>query len=274
MSVAEKAFDADYARAYGQHDFTAVSGEVVSVLSEPDWDSFYSRLESANHLGTLVLSPELITSSVISPAELKAIPARQAEIEGRVSAVQALSLRRPDATIVLGTATFNNQTSRPANSQVFISNGSVVAQTNKGFSIYQPELQVFTLREAQTATTIDRRLAGMVCSDILRLEYAPRRYFEALRAGDSGEPDSGPKITEHTETVLLSSCWAIPLDGPAPGAETSPDYEDRFRRQLEGRISSLFRRNPALMEVIVADRLAAISGVDAPYNGHFTRRPE
>jgi hypothetical protein len=268
MKLPEQVFDANYARAYGQHDFVALSGEVVSVLSDPTWEDFYGRLESSARLGEFVLSPELITS----PLGLEDIPAKQADIEGRVAEVRQLSRQRPDTTIVLGTPTFNNLSGRPANSLVFIAGGDIVAQANKSFSFYPAEKRVFTLQSAPTSRAIDRKIAGIICSDILGEGYKTE-YGMTLLVEGSDEPNPGSKITADTETVLLSACWAIPLAKDVlPGAGSSTTHEDRFRWQLENRIASLFRHNPTLREVIVADRLPAGSEVEAPYNGHFTRR--
>ncbi|HEY5153000.1 MAG TPA: hypothetical protein VII55_03425 [Candidatus Saccharimonadales bacterium] len=283
MSFPEQLFEANYTRAYGQHDFVTAGGEVVSVLSEPTWENFYGRLESSAQLGEFVLSPELITFTT----GLEDIPARQADIEGRIADVRELSRRRPDSTIILGTATFNNPSGRPANSLLFIAGGDVVAQANKGFSFYPPEKRVFTLRQATAARTTNHKLAGLVCSDILGEGDVSRFSIDLLLEG-SDEPEPGQKITAATEIVLLSTCWAVPvveiIDGPSAGRqnrfaamaasiETAPaSHEDRFRRRLEGRIGLLFRSYPALREVIVADRLMADTEVEAPYNGHFTRR--
>jgi hypothetical protein len=263
MTCEAQTVEANYARSYGQHDFVATSGEVVSVVSEPTWESFYRRLESSERLGDFVLSPERITF----PIGLNDIPASQADIERRIADVQELSLERPDTTIVLGTPTFNNPTGRPANSLIFITAGEVAAQTNKGFSTYPAEERVFTLRQATASRTTAQAFAGMVCSDIL-----DERTGNGYEVG--GEQDSVQKITADTRTVLLSACWAIPLVGIPEAVMPSGNHESRFRRQLEGRIALLFSRNPGVREVIIADRLPPGSKLDAPYNGHFTRVAE
>lgn len=72
MQFSNSVFEVDYARSYGQHDFVTVGGETVSVVSEPTWQDFYNRLQSSQHLGEFVLSPELITS----PFDLVDIPDR------------------------------------------------------------------------------------------------------------------------------------------------------------------------------------------------------
>lgn len=269
MNFREQPFDVNYARSYGQHDFVAASGETVSVISAPVWEDFYRRLESSAQLGEFVLSPELITFT----HTLEDIPAGQADIEARIDKIRELSRGRPDTTVVLGTPTFNNPHGRPANSLVFIAGGDIAAQTNKGFSFYPVEKQVFTLRQAAAARTTVQNFAGMVCSDVLG-EGGNSAYVSRLLTEGSDEPNPGSKVTADTETVLLSACWAIPLlESITERPASSIDHEERFRSQLENRVALLFRSNPNLREVIVADRLVAGSEVKAPYNGHFTRRP-
>ena len=258
MSLVGEVFDVDYARTYGQQDFTTVRGDVVSVVSGPTWEDFYKSLATATHLGAFVLSPELITS----PGDFKTIPPKQAEIEERIDAVRELSGRRPDTTIALGTATFSDDPDgRPANSLVFIAGGEVVAQTNKSFSHRIDEEWLFTFQQVPIGAAIDRRLTGILCSELL------------------DPPDGGQKlaskVTPDTETLLVSSYWAVPY--AADVGALRGGQEDRFRRQLEGRIGVQFRRNPNLREVIIADRLpedSEKSSGEGPYSGHFKRLPD
>ena len=264
MTVLPQA-ETNYARSYGQHDFVAAGGEVVSVVSAPTWEDFYGRLQSSRRLGDFVLSPELITF----PAELEAIPAAQADIERRVDDVRQLSLERPDTTIVLGTPTFNDPTGRPANSLLFIAAGDIAAQTNKSFSVHPVEKEVFTFQQAVAPATSLQRFTGMICSDMLG---EGRRVVRRV----AGDQPPRQKVTPGTETVLLSACWAVPLvQDIFPESQIFiNDHEKRFRLPLEARIAMLFARNPNLRDVIVADRLPAGSEVEGPYNGHFTRAPE
>jgi hypothetical protein len=170
----------------------------------------------------------------------------------------------------LGTATFDSGADRPANSLVFIHKGRVVAQKNKAFSFFSVEKEVFTMRPASNRHTIHPRVAALVCSDILGETSDPALYQGSLLMVGSDNQNPRQSVPFHAETALFSSCWAIPLTED-PRIDALMSREDRFRSQLEGRIRRLFHARPFLKEVIVADRLAPISGVSAPYNGHFRR---
>lgn len=146
-----------------------------------------------------------------------------------------------------------------------------MAQTNKAYSLYPAEKRVFTLRQASGQRTVNPKLTGLVCSDVLGEGPVSRFGLKMLREGND-EPSPDKKITPSTETVLLSACWAIPLLEDYFKVDEKPDHENRFRSQLEGHIGLIFQSNPNLQEVIVADRLVAGSLVEAPYNGHFRRR--
>lgn len=255
----------EYARAYGQHDFTLMSGSVVSAVSQPSWEEFTSTLLSAKSLGGIVLSPELITS----PEALEEIPGRQAVIEARVEETRELSIKLPATLIVLGTATFSNPAGRPANSQLFIKNGAVVAQNNKRFSYFPLEKEVFTMRQAaDMAVCPGSNIVGMICSDLLG---ESTRVASDLLLEGSDEPSPPPIVGQTTETVLVSGCWALPVQSN-PAIDRNISREDRFRLALENRMLMLFRKYPALREAVMCDSLPATSGVEAPYNVHITRK--
>lgn len=257
----------DYARAYGSHDFTVAHGEVVSVLSEASWEAFSDRLISAPAPGNIALSPELITS----PMPLEEIPDHRDVIEARIEEAKEASTRFPATTVILGSATFNNSTGRPANSQLFIRDGIVRAQNNKRFSINPDEKKIFTLRQAESLPqSITGRLAGLVCSDILGASAGGNPMTLGLLYEGSDETSPLPIADEAADTFLMSGCWAVPVVSD-PALDRIINREDRFRFALEGSMARLFRNYPNLQDVVVADRLAPDSGVDLPYNAHFAR---
>lgn len=264
--MSEPKLKPQYARAYGKHDFVAIGGKIVSVLSQPTWEEFWEQLSSGPSLGHIALSPELMTS----PVPLDEIPSQRAEIMARVNQVKELSHDHPHTTIVLGTAAFDPKADKPANSLVFIQQGEVVAQRNKTYSLSPWEKRIFTMQQARHRDTIHPYLAALVCSDILGETTDISLYPNSALAARSDNPTPQQLVPDNAEIVLFSTCWAIPLiDDPAIDAIMS--RETRFKSQLEGRIRRLFCARPLLKEVIVADRLASISGVSAPYNGRFTR---
>lgn len=264
-----------FRRSFGRHDFTTSGGKSITVISEPTWEEFWETTSSATDLGQIVVSPELMTS----PVQLDQVDASQRLIERRVAQVSELSRSRAGTTFALGSATFKNRSGRPANSVLFIKDGELIGQTNKAWSLSILEKKYFTLRPYSRSARLASKIVSLVCSDIIGERYASQPpvkdqnpvigYREALLIGsDYHCPDK--KVKAQTETVLLSSCWAVPL---SKLFETDPPAikDARYRRQLEISLASLFRMRPALLDVIIADRSIGDSSEQLPFIGQFRR---
>jgi len=267
LSLTEPSLETEYVRAYGQHNFVSVTGATVSAISQPTWEDFAGALEAASYLGNIILSPELITSS---EELLKVVPDSRAEIEARVEETRQLSFKIPDTLIVLGTATFDSPSGRPANSQLFIQDGAVVAQNNKRYSYYPLEKRVFTMQQTTARPqSPSRRFVGMICSDLLGEGASSTSNVLSVGSDEAGPP---PIVGMGTESVLFSSRWAVSVQSAFDIDQYNINREDWFRRALEKRMLLLFRKYPALREVIMCDSLISTSGVEDPFNAHITRK--
>jgi|GEM_PF-3426190 hypothetical protein len=266
MSELATIAEADYRRSYGHHVFESVRGDTMSVVSGATYEDFWSTLSSGNDLGRLALTPELMTAPITA---LDQLATQRDMIEDRVAQVRELSADTPVTTFALGTATFNNPGERPANSLLFIRSGEVVAQVNKSHSASAAEKAVFTMRPQGGRNWLSHQVAALVCSDILG-EAPIMLGVSTVLARGSDNPVPARKVPDSATTVLLSSCWAVPLLNGSM-VETVPP-EDRFKTALEYHVGLLFACRPNLEEVLVADRTVIGSEVTAPYIGHFTRR--
>jgi hypothetical protein len=256
--------ETNYSRSYGQHDYQIAGGDVVSVVSQPSWEEFREQIHGSQSLGTIALSPELITS----PMPLELIPGSRQLIEGRIEEIRQLSGDLPDTTFALGTPTFDNEFGRPANSLLFMKHGELVARRNKTFTMYPLEKSIFTMKPPNGLQAPEGHLAALVCSDLLSAGSSPSLIKSLARDSDNRSPELDVKGS--AETALITSCWAIPMINDPRLDEVLP-REDRFRIQLENRVRALFTRYPSLRDVVISDRTVPVSGVDDPFNCHFVR---
>jgi len=253
MEILAPPFEADFRREHGAHDFTLRSGQAVSVISEPTWESFLTTLaETKFPKNSIVLTPELITA----PYPPSQIEANTTEICNRIIHIQNLSALRPDVTILLGTPTFNKFGEKPRNSLVFVNNSVRFGQVDKR-AFGQFGMGYMQRSENKDATLIPgTNLATLVCADLI---------LAARRNKGVAEP-SFIQIPESAEALLVSSCWAVPLLD-----REEPQSDDRYLAPLISQTTKIFEAYPNLQEIVMADRTTGASGLDAPFNMHVVR---
>jgi hypothetical protein len=276
MSAPDLTVEFGFRRSFGRHDFTTAGGDSVTVIAEPTWEEFWDTTSTSADLGRIVLSPELMTS----PLPIDQIAGSKHLIGERIAQVRELSRSHAETTFALGTAAFNNQTGRPANSILLVKDGSVVGQNNKAWSLSSQEKSLFTFKAVHGPSRIAPHIATLVCSDIFG-ETSTQRHpvyvgnrvatyrNTLLRGSDNQNPAN--KVGSQTETVLLSSCWAVPLMTNLSQGESPVAKDDWYRRQLESRLAMLFSLNPGLLDIIIADRSTGVSGDVLPFVGQFRR---
>lgn len=247
--MANPSFESDYRREYGVHSFELKDGTQVSALSFPNWEDFYQQLIDLPETKGYVVSPELITS----PSPLNEIRSQKEEIVNRTNSVAEVSAQHPDAMFLLGSASFDSSDNM-RNSIVVIQNGSILGHIDKRGKMWATEAREFSRDIRQQAELMNLGHSALVCSDLI-IEQA-HTY-----------PNRSPYkfINKDTETILLSSCWAVPQydDLPHP---TSAD--ERFKKPLEFDVQQLFNRYPHLREIVMVDRAIPEVG-NEPYTAHF-----
>ena len=245
-------FTAQYERSVGLHNFTTVDSTPVAAVAVPTWEEFQQTLVDLPPTKGYVISPELITS----PGYLTEIENRATEIQERTDEIQALSKQQPDALILLGTATFDRDNSLVRNSLAVISDGETRGYIDKRGGMLPLENQIFSKQPRQQATLLSAGHTALICSDII--------WAMSFGRSDRKKNDW---IPPHVETLLVSSCWAVPQsEGP-----TSPSLnEERFKDALERTIRKLFERYHNLKEVVMVDRVIPDSQVE-PYTAQFRR---
>lgn len=255
----ETAFEADYHREYGVHQFTTTDGTIVTSLSHPSWEEFEEELCDLSSVNGYVLSPELITL----PSSLDLIHAAREKIERRVETVRELSQDHPEALILLGSATFD-EAEIVRNSLVVIRNGAVEGFIDKKqATLFSEERRVFSREPRPQANLMATDHGAMLCSDIFGAASAAYFRKESSRSVNNGI------LADNVKTLIFSSCWAIKH---APEIFSQPlSDEEHFRYALEDRLAALFSGYPALEEVVTADRVVGTVKTKGPFNAHFKR---
>jgi hypothetical protein len=263
-----------YERKYGVHNFEMHDGKTASVISQPSWEHFFFviRMATPRSLGEIALGPKLITF----PEGIRSIPSQRAIVDERVGQVREVSVDHPGTTFIFGTPTFDDSRNgsrghRPASSALFINRGKITAQVNQRYPSSEAEKDIFTFQQEEgLPRTIDPELAVLVCGDVVG-EGGSDDTKEMLLRG-TGQSEPLDLVDESTRDVLISSSWAKPMNY-GPGADGSAMLDGPFRQSLETRVGRLFQNNPDLANVIVADRVANVEGIEGPYNAQFTRKP-
>jgi hypothetical protein len=241
-------FEARYDRSIGVHDYMTQDGTAVTAVAQPNWETFVNAFRDLSPTEGYIISPELITA----PADLADIKGQQTEIEDRVETMREMSVAQPDATILLGTPSRDNK-GLLRNSLVVIRNGNLDGHIDKQGPMWPDEAELFSRRVRPQATLIGAGHAAVICSDMITASVlGPALYSPAH---------------SNTETMLVSSMWAIPrLKGP----DTPAAHEVRFKTALEKTVGMLMLIRPNLREVIMVDRAVQGSTVQ-PFSAHFKR---
>lgn len=235
-------------RNYGVGHLPTTTGDIITTISQPDWEAFIGKLaeftQCGQQIGSLILSPELITSTDIdhgSVADLKTV------IEDRVNEATSLTAQIPEATLLLGTVVFDETTVKPRNALVFLKNGIEVGRTHKVTPLGLPEREAFhlsaNLRDIQKPKP---NTMVIICSDLIEHPY----------------------IDDEVVTLLVSGCWGVPTS--RPGWTASPDH--RLARGIELSTEELFARHTNLETIVMTDRVPTPSTVKGPFNFIARRR--
>lgn len=140
---------------------------------------------------------------------------------------------------------FNCSEELPFNSLVTVQDGIKVGQRNK-WMLGNNERGNFKKAITPEPTMVDETIGTLICSDIA-----------VVRVHDI--------ISPQARTLLLSACWAV------PGFDGFDHTRERYERPLRMAADWAFDVNPNLLEIVVADRTTAASGLDIPFNAHFRR---
>lgn len=235
----------DFYRSYGVHNVSTHAGDSITIVSQPDWDTFAESVASLNtqDVGSLVLTPELITSPDITSRD---VWAQQRIIEDRVEDIKGLTRRLPDATLLLGTAAFEHTVEKPRNAVLFLKNGQEVGRTYKAEPTVFEEMELYQEARPEEVRKPVAHVASLICSDFLFL----RNHLHNT-AG----------------TITVSSRFAAPT-----GAEESkPIRESDIRAVVEEDIFD-WPRLSNVQTIVMADTLPPQSHAQGPYN--FVARRE
>jgi hypothetical protein len=243
----------DYRREPGIHRFTLSDNTPVTAIAEPSWERFQEAFSTLPATSGYIISPELITS----PLALNETRASKAEIQAKVDIVRELSSEHPDAHILLGSASFDDEDTM-RNSLHVIVDGHIRGFIDKRGIMWPVEGREFSRKLRLQSELKSIGHSALVCSDLIT----------ALSFG-LGErvPKKDEYISPAAETLLVSSCWAVPqydhLNTPRSG-------DERFLGPLERTITGIFQGYPNLKEVVMVDRAMPISET-SPYTAHFKR---
>jgi predicted amidohydrolase len=230
-----------FERNYGVSHVPA-GGDQITTVSQPDWESFVGSMDdlsqNVQQVGSLILSPELITSSDIS---LSAIRESREVIQDRVSEAAALTTKFPESTLLLGTVVFDETVVKPRNALVFLKNGMEIGRTHKVTPLGTPEREALLVSaEPSDIQKPKPDTMAIICSDMIEHPY----------------------IDDKVSTLLVSGCWGVPLG--RVGWPASPDH--RLVKAIELTTEDLFARYHNLQTVVMADRVPSPSTAKAPFN--------
>lgn len=264
--------EASFKRYHGVHNFTTHNrnlntgnGDNVTVVSQPDWDSFIGELGSLQSPTGIVFSPELITlegDSSDLPRDSRELRSQQSKIERRNKTAEEFSGDNPDLIVVLGTAAFNADGNggkfKPTNSSLFMRSGRTVAHTNQQYATGGKFDELFLLQQAQGGRTVRPDLASLVGRDLIG---------ESLEKGED-KPPVPRAIGNFTETVLSSSGVSLSRENFAAASSAEEG--------LELWVKEFFRNRPHVRELMIADRVPDPNavGAEGPLNAHFVRPEE
>lgn len=234
-----------FERNYGTRQLATPRGELITSVSQPDWESFIHSVGSLAQqgAGTFITSPELITSTDI---DLAAIPGQQAIIEDRVAEAKDLTRQIPDSTLLLGSIAFDPAVQKPRNAVLFLKNGTEVNRTYKVNPIGKQEREF--LHDTAKADEIIKpapNILNIICSDLV----------------------TPPPIDREVDTLLVSACWGTPSG--YPGVLASPDH--RHVELIQLLTNELFEQNRRLATIVMTDRAPDQNSTADPFNFVATR---
>jgi hypothetical protein len=240
----------DYKRSPGLHRFDLVDGTPLDAIAVSTWEEFeriFTELEPTNGY---IISPELITS----PVPIDQIKKMRATIEERIKLTQELALNHPEALVLLGSASFNEE-GIARNSLVVIGNGEIKGHIDKRAVVGEEEFIHFSREPRPQATLLHLGHSALICSDLISA-FVQSRYPYRVKHS---------LIHPAATSLIVSSCWATPQDK----SKLAPPLEDqRFKVPLERIVKGLLANHPNLREVIIVDRQGPVKTIP-PYTGHF-----
>lgn len=261
-------------RKEGTHTFELHNGNTVTGFSYDTWkvfeDTLQRKAEASEKIGSLVLTPELITMGG-QPIEM--VMSSRPVIKKRINKVKELSTAFPKSTIVLGTPTFESD-HKPRNSLLYIQDGQAIGRTHKlpGGSSVEPQVfeQAKSFSDSRALPNYPAILP-MLSSDLFVHIWDDNLlgYMFSDDTAQVSEQQPSP-FTDSVDTLMVSAGWNVPV---ANHAWTHDD--DYHIKQLEFTAQTLFAKRPQLQDIIVIDRLPhlAVPGVgqQTPLNAHYQR---
>jgi hypothetical protein len=227
-------------RSYGTRHIDIGAGEVVTAISQPDWQQVSRSLGELAGLGagTVITTPELSTSTDIPLADIANARGR---IEDRIAEAADRTRAMPDALLLLGSAVFDAAVAKPRNAVVFLQDGTERGRSYKQSPIGKQErLFLDTGRLPGDILKPLPRILNVICSDLTDM----------------------PPLDPTVDTVLVSACWGTPTG--FKGVPASPDH--RHVQFISYLVDDLFDRHHNLQTVVMTDRAHAGSAYNGPFN--------
>ena len=253
---------------YGVHTFETRhrnigtgANDVVSVVSQPNWEEFAKALELVPSSTSIVVSPDLITlggDEAELPASVNELRAQQSAIERRIKQAGEFSGDNPSMIIGLSTPTFNGLANgngsmpKPRSSFLFMRVGKVVAQNNQQFPL-EGETGLFSLDQHRGGRTVRPDLSGIIGPDLVG----------EVSSSDEADDHASSAIVKHANLVLVSAGVTLPAEQLIARGGTA---EEGLKTYAE----DLFSVRPEVNELVIANR--AHSDAEGPLNAHFVRQ--
>lgn len=250
---------------YGVYNFRAKTGERVTGISRPDFESFMGDLDNLNVDTDIIVSPELITMTDINSQDLLQ---NKSVIDERLSSLVDKSVGNPDTTYVIGTPLFRGSDQKPENGVVIIRNGNTIGTVVKQSYSSEDEKEIFeqTAGHNGVNTIPGTKIGVLICSDLGVASMAHRPAFSEVVKRKGGEHLSSKAppdfIGDDVETVLVPAAWS---------SEGAKDNE-YYRNQLVSVSNRTLENYPNLREIVVIDRVWDQSNPNLkPQNAYFEK---
>jgi hypothetical protein len=247
----------EYRREHGVHAFETHAGTSVTAVSAPSWQETLGALQDMPETDGYIMTPELITCAGVSLNELADA---QTTVVERTAQAQEVSTKHPKAVFGLGTVAY--AALGVTNRLAFIQNGEPVSAIDKSYLTYGEMPYFLPMGTDAKRWSNNAAVRFAICSEMIGVWLGTDRRTGA-RVKESNVLDDA------TETLLASTCWAVPMAKNMEQFILISD-EERYTGQLQSVVGGIFTSHPNLQEVIMTDRRPH-GGTVEPLNAHFRR---
>ena len=239
---------ANYKRSHGVHTFE-LHNKKLAAVSAPTWEEYYELVQGLEKNIDIAISPELMTS----PVRMEEVSNMEQQISERQEDIRRLSREHPKTIFILGSAIVE---SARKNSLLTFSAGREIARTDKEF-LTPAERQTFTPGTAKIAkpSIEGKEIQLAICADLIPISHRDVMKQQPIF----------PYILSTTKTLLVSSCWGVPMWG---GGSNEFGQDERYQGILERCATQVLNLYPNLSDIVMVDRAIPASCLE-PYNVHF-----